>query len=403
MNKLRVTFLFFIPFSMVAVSLFPSAYAEISLNHSVLTGTNALINISNDPNQSISMDYVILQFNSIGNSTLGSPFIPNSANFTYSIENSTMLIDSYDESETSYSGILLFGASDIVFYLSNISVVLRTPYNITLNVTDQYGNSSKFFLREIRFIDNPLALERFTFTANSSNMTSVNASGTVSTSIDFKFRNFLNGSYDIARYDHNPENENATSSVLGKFIEVEMEPNVTQNLEWAILRIHYTDQDLVDNNVQNEANLAFYLFNETTGDWEIVPGSGVDTTNNFVYMNTTHFSTYGVFEQPSSQPPAQQSSGGGGGGGTYVPIAKKNETNSTHTIIREELDCAGLNLPEGGECNESWVYVPERVEIREVEKRVEVVKEEVPVWSYAVMGIMAAAVVFLLVRGRSKA
>ncbi|MBS3166202.1 hypothetical protein J4444_03710, partial [Candidatus Woesearchaeota archaeon] len=64
----------------------------------------------------------------------------------------------------------------------------------------------------------------------------------------------------------------------------------------------------------DESTLRLWYYNETSASWMKydTPDGGVDTTNNYVWASTTHFSTWGVF---GTAPSSGGSSGGSGGGG----------------------------------------------------------------------------------------
>lgn len=225
----------------------------------------------------------------------------------------------------------------VQFNVYNFSVVQRKDYNVSLNVTDPYGNWSKFFVKQIKFIENPQSFERVIYTVNSSNISFVNKSDTVNVSIDMKFRTLRSvgeaGLIYMALYDHNPEGTNATASALGKFIDIEGDSNVTLDMQWTNFRLHYKDSDLVVHNISDESAMAFYFYNETTGQWQKMDQTYTDTANNFVYMNTTHFSTYGVFEvlsTASSSSSGSSSSGGGGGGSVTSTTTSAKEIKSVN-------------------------------------------------------------------------
>jgi len=71
---------------------------------------------------------------------------------------------------------------------------------------------------------------------------------------------------------------------------IDINSNVS-NLSWAVIKLYYNDSEVPS--YLDESSLRLYYFNSTSSKWELVPG-GVDTTNNYVWGNTTHFSIYSI-------------------------------------------------------------------------------------------------------------
>jgi len=301
------TVLAFLSFFVVTVLFTGSAMAEITIGEPHVYSAPGLFTIALSQNQYFDMGgFFIPTYN----------FYPtsNPNNTTFKIENDTNVVATSNK----ILGYISTGngavySSSLIFNITNFSAKTRNDYNLTVTLNDDLGNISKKTIRKVRFIENPEALEHITITNNATNMSSVDVVGSVNASFDFKFLNYTNGTMDIARYNSSPESASIAGSALGKYIEVMLEPNLTANLRWAIVRVHYTDFELANKSIQNEASLRFYEYDESSQSWVVVPGSGVDVDNNFVYMNVTHFSTYGVYEEPAAA--ASTSSSGGGGGG----------------------------------------------------------------------------------------
>ncbi len=79
---------------------------------------------------------------------------------------------------------------------------------------------------------------------------------------------------------------------LDKFISIEVSSEINETLLWAIIKIHYADDEL---NGIDENSLRIYYYNSTSDTWIPYdpPNGGVNTTGNYVWANTTHFSYYG--------------------------------------------------------------------------------------------------------------
>ncbi|HYD02905.1 MAG TPA: hypothetical protein VEC16_01255 [Alphaproteobacteria bacterium] len=141
-----------------------------------------------------------------------------------------------------------------------------------------------------------------------------------------------------------------SNSIIGnlrhfKGIDVKTDVVLT-NLNWAIIKFYYTDEELANAGI-DESTLSVYYFNETSEVYELLSAS-VNTDENYILVNTTHFSIYSVFG--ADVPPPSSSSGGGGaksskkgggggGGGSssgsYVPRPSNNTSNSTNVTQNE--------------------------------------------------------------------
>ncbi|WP_434531207.1 hypothetical protein ACODNH_07475 [Haloarcula sp. NS06] len=83
------------------------------------------------------------------------------------------------------------------------------------------------------------------------------------------------------------QDDYAPNGTAAPFIEFESDANFTQ----AEISIEYNESRMSG----AESNASIYWFNESANRYEHVPSS-VDTTSNTVTANTTHFSTYTVFD-----------------------------------------------------------------------------------------------------------
>lgn len=114
-------------------------------------------------------------------------------------------------------------------------------------------------------------------------------------------------------------------NALGKWYNIT--PQGPINLSHWILKIYYTDAE-VANLKENTLRISYY--NETSGNWEDynAPRGGVDTANNYVWANLTHFSVYGVY---GTRKITYTGGGGGGGGGSYTFLTTTNDTAPVDT------------------------------------------------------------------------
>lgn len=85
---------------------------------------------------------------------------------------------------------------------------------------------------------------------------------------------------------------------LDKYLKIETSESITKNLTYVLIKIYYTDEEVTASGIE-EDSLGFYWWNDTYSAWEKlspamgwVYGAGVDTVENYVWANVTHFSDY---------------------------------------------------------------------------------------------------------------
>jgi len=128
---------------------------------------------------------------------------------------------------------------------------------------------------------------------------------------------------------------NSTPSSLNtlKAVDISVPSSVNGNLTWAIIRIFYNASELASANI-DESTLKMYYYNESSSSWQLEPHQGVDTANNYVWANVTHFSTYGAF---GSAPASSSSSGGGGSSsGSYTSTVALSDTPTEIRLMQGE-------------------------------------------------------------------
>lgn len=180
--------------------------------------------------------------------------------------------------------------------------------------------------------------------------TTVDATTAASTTIDVQ----TSSGTEISVATTTQPAANAGVLGLGKFLSISMtnESALTQ----ATIKVFYTDAEVAAAGVV-ESTLRLYFFNETTGTWNAVnpPDGGVDTTNNFVFANTNHFSAWGIFGNAVAAPapsPSPAPTGGAGGGGApatfpivrisgITAIAQTAGTSAAYTVSIQNTGTAG--------------------------------------------------------------
>ncbi|MBD3155772.1 MAG: hypothetical protein GF368_03900 [Candidatus Aenigmarchaeota archaeon] len=104
-----------------------------------------------------------------------------------------------------------------------------------------------------------------------------------------------NSTISMTSYSDDPVNSTFALLGIGNYVEILTDSSIPGNLSWALIKIYYTDEDILTSGVVEE-DLKLYTFNEDLSKWEEVEESGVNTSFNHVWGNVTHFSFYGAFE-----------------------------------------------------------------------------------------------------------
>jgi len=172
-----------------------------------------------------------------------------------------------------------------------------TLYYYRINCTNEYnlsGVSNNYSFTTVKLVSvdfnesTPNKVE-FNFTENGSStkFVELNVSTTSNVSADIS----------VNKLNTNPVNTNISNSVSNVkdtyiFAQIESKELNSSTLGWAIIKIYYNESEISKLGL-NENYLKLYYFNNTSSKWELVPG-GVDTTNNYVWGNTTHFSIYSI-------------------------------------------------------------------------------------------------------------
>jgi len=214
-----------------------------------------------------------------------------------------------------------------VYYWNFSNTADPGRYNVTIIANDTTGNVND--TQKTSFIVAHICTNT-TIKTNADNSTFINAPGT-NVTLELFTNGNVTGSINITRSIVNITDELEVPGP-GIYIRINASTNFSNdtdsNLSWALIKVNYTDEDVSNNNLV-ESSLRLYWYNESSGNWikletnspTWVYGSGVDTANNYVWANVSHFSDYAVGgELEKETPPPSNggggSSGGGGGGGT---------------------------------------------------------------------------------------
>jgi hypothetical protein len=200
-------------------------------------------------------------------------------------------------------------------YGSTGSPITDGQYTVTANATDKAGNAT---IRTATFCKQTVTI--------SENETKKVSTGTTTLEIQTT-ANVTNASISVTQHNDNPSgnigNPGGAERAAGVFVEIVASPELRDNLEQIYIQVNYDPSELSADT--DESTLKLYLWDLTSGTWQVVPGSGVNTDEHYIYGTITHLSKYGGFgtvaaqapppPAPAPTPPATPTGGGGGGGG----------------------------------------------------------------------------------------
>lgn len=98
------------------------------------------------------------------------------------------------------------------------------------------------------------------------------------------------GNIVIKTFKENPEKGFSIPS-LNLFFEIEASDSIIEGMNKTLIKVYYTDSELGD---IDESTLRLYFFNETLNNWQGKYG-GVNISGNYVWVETDHFSLWGIF------------------------------------------------------------------------------------------------------------
>lgn len=270
----------------------------------------------------------------------------NTVNFDYFAENQTQMnsVPKFNVSnapptplcENNLAGNLNGLQAYLCLFIPNSSFI--SPgfgYNLTFNTTDIFGN---FYKVTRYFKATPQAISTNYYEISNNSQILINDSSNTNTSVVLKLNDITSATLSIALYNVTPGIPAYDPFNTSRFVE--FLPSWERNAAdfpsrpsfWAEIRMHYTDQQITNLGL-DENNLKLQSYNETTSQWDVCSTGGVNTVSNYVYCNSTHFSTWGVTGTPTSSSGSTVSTGSGGGGGS---------TSSVTTVSNQEIETANI-------------------------------------------------------------
>ena len=227
-------------------------------------------------------------------------------------------------------------------------------YEVRIIVNDTVGNvndTEKAVFQVVEFYSNPMV------NLSAKKRIIVNASR-VDAIIEIFVNKNTSGYIDIIKSNETfIGTPNLSVPSPGKYIYINVSDSLKNSLVWAIIKFYYTDAEIAASGL-DESSLSLYWLNESSSQWvKLSKGSpfwvndvGVNTTDNFVWANVSHFSYYSIGGELYVPLPSPSTSGGGGGGGTLpcntVEIPKIL-TEGSYTVTFDEVcvpDIASIEI-----------------------------------------------------------
>lgn len=170
---------------------------------------------------------------------------------------------------------------DNFIFCENVSELKPVDYEFSLEIVSPSNRveSIDFFVSVYK--NKTFSLENFTNMSFDDLNLSLNFSNNFSESVNVSFH---------------LKNKNLTKSLDNKLAVKSIVINsneINELFDWVILYLNYSEDELSEN--IDEESLKLYYYNESLSGWEVIEDSFVDTDDNFVIANITHFSEYGIF------------------------------------------------------------------------------------------------------------
>lgn len=251
-----------------------------SINQSVLNETpgtntgfdfdnNSKNNVHNNTDESALGNLSIKEFNDETSSDFGSDYL--------SFNESSSA--SFNESAGSIVDI-----GNLNNNISNASSII-TESNATIkNIKDNANNNDNVNKRQ--------EVKSVSLKKNKKNTLDF-LDGNVNAVIELNLSEDIDSIISVLEHKENPKKHFVKDKISLRFIDIEADNALINAMQPSILKIAYTDEELMENGIKEES-LRMYYFNENLQEWESID-SFADTSNNFVVANINHFSSYSVF------------------------------------------------------------------------------------------------------------
>lgn len=289
-------------------------------NNTLISNYYGIYTMSN-ANHAIILDNIIqnsnssgIYANSLNNNVTNNYFYNNTIGIHLGSDTLGNTITNNNISNSSSLGINSSLARNTIWYISKRNIL--TNNNANINGSLVFGTNGI-----LELINSYLTINE-TFINNTGNLTSLEYKlssiiGSNATDLDFSSEDsnitlFLVGAVNssVIVSEENlttaPNVTTATNKLKG--VDIVVDPSTLANLTWALIKISYNSSELSSASV-TESTLKIYYYNISAGDWELEADQGVNSSDNFIWANVTHFSLFGVFGYLSSDSGSSISSG----------------------------------------------------------------------------------------------
>lgn len=238
-----------------------------------------------------------------------------------------------------FSFIFLFSLSAIVFAAGEGTYGNETYGNFSYGVSS--SSSGSFSNNSVPVPANTSVIINATQGATSPN-----------TTLELVTNSNASGSVTLVKYDSYPPSTstNTFASPLNKYVDVVVDSSISSQLNYSIIKMYYSDTEVSAANLQ-ESTMRLSRWNGSQWVKFDDPVGGVDTVNNFVWANTSSFSTWGIFGAGVPSPRStggggvDGGSGGGGGSGFDWQCTKWSDCSPAGTQTRTCVQVFGSGAP----------------------------------------------------------
>ncbi len=195
----------------------------------------------------------------------------------------------------------------------NTSSLNESVYLVDLTAADDYNNSLEYKNKEL-FVISPYVKETCSnsYLINENEKTIINSADS-KTILELNSFKTVNDTISFIEYSSSPVNAAAERKSAGKYIEI-IEQNTSNNLDFAVIKVYYNETEINRLNL-DENSLKLYYFNETSLKWQELE-SFVNTDENYVYVNLTHLSLFGIYGEEIQTLTTSSGVDSGGSGGS---------------------------------------------------------------------------------------
>lgn len=174
--------------------------------------------------------------------------------------------------------------SDINTYIGTYVIPIAGDYTVTASGTDLAGNKGTI----------TASFTKETIMVNGTVPTPVTSEDTT---LQVQTNGAVTGDISVTTSLQNPSgnvnNPGGAALGAGAFVDITASSELQNNLKQIYIQVNYDPAQLPSGT--DQSTLRLYLWDVASGVWQIVPGSGVNTTDHYIYGTLTHLSQYGGF------------------------------------------------------------------------------------------------------------